>query len=105
MIDKEEGIVRYTFQNINGISIREGVQLMMERATIGALQIDVAALSETSVMHWNKGSRDTMSQQLYTHLENSRIVCASNVTKSNDDKYQPGGQMLVLVGPQCGRMK
>jgi len=77
---------------------------MPETATVGALQIDVAALSETNV-HWNKESRDIMSQQPYTHLGNSRIVCASNVTKNNDEGYQPGGSMMALVGPQCGRMK
>ena len=56
LIDKEEGIVHYAFQNINGISIREDIQLMPETAMLGTLQIDVAALSKTNV-HWNNDSR------------------------------------------------
>ena len=104
LIDKESGSVRFAFQNIHGISIREGLHVMPEIATMGALQIDVAALTETNV-HWNQANREKMAQQLYTHLGHSRVVCASNVSTRNEDGYQPGGSMLAVVGPQCGRMQ
>ena len=45
LTSKPKGILRYAFQNINGISIREGLQVMLEIATIGALDIDVAAFT------------------------------------------------------------
>ena len=57
LIDKESGSVRFAFQNIHGISIREGLHVMPEIATMGALQIDVAALTETNV-HWNQANRE-----------------------------------------------
>ena len=104
LIDKESGSVRFAFQNIHGISIREGLHVMPEIATMGALQIDVVALTETNV-HWNQANREKMAQQLYTHLGHSRVVCASNVSTRNEDGYQPGGSMLAVVGPQCGRMQ
>jgi len=56
---------------------------------VGALQIDVAAFTETNV-HWNQECRDkmTMTQQLYTHIGTSKIICASNViTKIADGHY------------------
>lgn len=76
---------------------------MPEIATIGSLQIDIAAFSETNI-HWNQDNRDKMSEQLYVHLGASRVVCASNVSTRNEDGYQPGGSMLAVVGPQAGRM-
>ncbi|KAL7524317.1 hypothetical protein ACHAXR_000531, partial [Thalassiosira sp. AJA248-18] len=102
--DKDPGILRFAFQNINGISLREGLSVMPETATIGALQLDVAALTETNV-HWNQTNRDKMSGQLYSHLGASRIVCASNASTNHADGYQPGGSMLAVVGPQVGRMQ
>jgi len=104
LVDKESGSVRFAFQNINGISILKGLHVMPEIATIGALQIDVAALTEVNV-HWNQANRENMAQQLYTHLGHSRVVCALNVLTQNEDGYQPGGSMLVVVGPRCGRMQ
>ena len=49
LIDKKSGSVSFAFQNTHGISIREGLHDMPEIATIGALQIDVVALTETNV--------------------------------------------------------
>jgi len=63
LINKQEGLMRFVFQNIHGNSIREGLQLMLETATIGALQIDVAIFTETNV-HWNQENRKNMTQQL-----------------------------------------
>ena len=77
---------------------------MPETATIGALQIDVAALTETNV-HWNQANREKMTNQLYTHLGHSKIVCASNETTKKEDGYQPGGSMITVVRSQSGRMK
>ena len=70
LIDKAPNIIRFAFQNINGISLREGLHVMPEVATIGALQIDIAAFTETN-HHWDQSSRDKVTQQLYSHLGNS----------------------------------
>ena len=80
LIAKKKGIVRFAFQNINGISLKEGVHYMPEIATIGALQMDVTAFAETTI-HWNQSKKDKLCHQLYTHLGHSKIVCASEVTK------------------------
>lgn len=50
--DKEDGIIRFAFQNINGTSLQENLDMMPEVATIGALQLDVAAFTETNI-HWS----------------------------------------------------
>ena len=43
--------MRFAFQNIHGISLVTDQQVMPKTATIGALQIDIAALTETNI-HW-----------------------------------------------------
>ena len=100
---KAQGIIRYAFQNINGISIREGLKVMPEIATIGALDIDVAAFTETNV-HWNQSTRDKVQHQLHINLGNSRVVCASNASTKVEEGYQPGGTMTAIVGNQVGRI-
>ena len=76
---------------------------MPEIATIGALQLDVAAFTETNI-HWNQSARDKIRHQLYSHLGSSRVVCASNASMSYEDGYQPGGSMLAVTGTQVGRI-
>ena len=103
LIDKPDNCIRLAFQNVNGIGIREGLDLMPETATIGALQLDVAGLTETNVP-WSQANKDKMRSQLTRHLGESRVVCASNTAQENDIGYQPGGAMLTVVGKQTGRM-
>ena len=103
LTSKPKGILRYAFQNINGISIREGLQVMPEIATIGALDIDVAAFTETNI-HWNQTTRDKVQQQLHANIGNSRVVCASNASTRVEDGYHPGGTMTAIVGNQVGRI-
>jgi len=57
LVVKESRTACFTFQNIHGISIRKGFRVMLEIATTSALQIDVAALTETN-MHWNQVNRE-----------------------------------------------
>ena len=101
MVDKEETTVRFLFQNINGISFREGLDVMPETATIGALQVHVAALTDTNI-HWTQSSRDKVKHQLQSRLGDSRVVCAYNVSTRNEDRYQPGGSMVTIAGHQVG---
>ena len=103
LINKADRVVRFALQNINGLSLREGLQVMPEVATIGALNIDFGAFTETNI-HWSKEAREQMSSQLYSHLGTSRIVCASDSKGRREDGYQPGGSMLTAVGPQGGRI-
>ena len=76
---------------------------MTKNATIGALQIDVASLSETNIP-WSQTNKDKIQSQLTRHLGRSRVVCASNTARENDIGYQPGGAMRAIVGKQTGRM-
>ena len=101
--DKPDNIVRFAFQNINGISLREDLHMMPEVATIGALQIDIAGFSETNI-HWSHDNRHKMQMQMSTHLGRTELVCASGTSRSNHHGYHPGGTMLAIMGPQCGRM-
>ena len=101
--DKGAGNMCFTFQNSNGISLRKGLSAIYEITTIVALQLDVAGFTETNI-HWNQESRGKMTQQLYSHLGNSQIICASNVSTAHEDGYQPGGAMLAVVGQHNGRM-
>ena len=48
--------------------------------------------------------RDRISNQLSSHLEHNIVVCASSVSINQEEEYHPGGSMLTLVGPQCGKM-
>ena len=79
LIDKEGTLVRFVLQNINKISLREGLEVMSETAIIGVLQIDDAALTETNI-YWNQSNRDKVKHQFYSHIGNSRVVCVSNAS-------------------------
>ena len=104
LLPKARGHIRYAFQNIHGISLSRSQQVMPEIATIGSLQLDVIAFSETNI-HWNRTNREKMAEQMHIHLGASRIVCASEVSTDQKDGYQPGGSMLSAVGPQAGRVR
>ena len=103
LVNKSKDCIRFAFQNVHGIRMANDMHLMPETATIGALQIDVAALTETNI-HWSKKNRELIETQMHRHLGLSRVVCASNVSTKNEDGYQPGGSMIAVVGPQVGRM-
>ena len=47
--DKGKGNVCFAFQNIDGISLREGLSGMPEISTIGTLQLDVAWFTEINI--------------------------------------------------------
>ena len=76
---------------------------MTETATIGAVQIDVAGLSETNVPR-TQTNKDKIRLQLSQQLGKSRVVCASNTARENDTGYQPEDTMLAIVGKQTARM-
>ena len=56
LINEEDPWIRFAFHNINGISLRKGLDVMPEISTICALQIDVAALTERNI-YWNQSNR------------------------------------------------
>jgi len=103
LIDKPDNCIRLAFKNVNSIGIQEGLDVMPETATIGALQLDVAGLTETNVP-WSQANKDKMRSQLTRHLGESRVVCASNTAQENATGYQPGGAILTVVGKQTVRM-
>ena len=59
LINKPDNCIRYAFQNVNGIEIREGLDVMTKTATKGTLQIDIAGLSERNVP-WSQTNKDKM---------------------------------------------
>jgi hypothetical protein len=99
--EKDKGNVRFLFQNVNDISLRKGLSFVPEIATIGALQLDVAGFNKTNT-HWNQESRGNTTQQLYSHLGNSRIICAQNASTTPEDGYQSRRAMLAVVGQHNG---
>ena len=40
LIEKQDGKIRFAFHNINGLSIKEGHKILLEVASIHALQLD-----------------------------------------------------------------
>ena len=79
-------MIQFAFQNINVISLCEGLDVMPETETIGAFQVGVAALAETNI-YWNQSNRDKVKHQLYIHLGDTRAVHPSNVSKQGKDRY------------------
>ena len=77
--------------------------MMTKTSTTGAPQIDVAGLSWTNVP-LNQANRGKIRSQLTSHLGESTVVCASNTACQDGTGYQPGGNMLTVVGRQTGRM-
>ncbi len=103
LISKPASSICFAFQNINGLSLREGLSVMPEVATIGSLQVDFTGFSETN-LHWNRKARDALTNQLHSHVGYNKIECASNVSTKYSNGYQPGGVMLAVIGPQRGRV-
>ena len=101
--DKNDNNIRFAFQNINGLSIKEYSDMLPEVATIGALQLDVTGFTELNT-HINKKVRDDISQQLTSQIGPSRLACASNTSSDQQEGYLPGGSMLIATGTQVGRV-
>ena len=76
LLEKREGIVRFGFQNIMGLSIKEGHTILPEAASIHALQLDFVGIVEPNrvMTHENK---EKISSQLNCFAGQSKRVCSS----------------------------
>ena len=65
LIEKQDGMVRFAFHNINGLSIKDGHEILPEVASIHALQLDFVGIAEPNrvMTHYNK--RQLSSQLNY----------------------------------------
>ena len=77
--EKANSHMRFVFQNVHVLNIREALEVLPEAATIGSLQLDMAALTETNA-DWNQSKGDRISHQLSSHLQHNIVVCVSNVS-------------------------
>ena len=97
---KEKGIVRFLFQNINGLgyshnSIKsESINNLLQRH-----EVDAMILAETNV-NWGKVRRhQTLPQRCRRWLETSKVVVSYNQhQKKVKAKHQPGGTAVISTG-------
>ena len=103
LLEKREGIVRFGFQNIMGLSIKEGHTVLPEAASIHALQLDFVGIVEPNrvMTHENK---KRISTQLNYFAGQSKLVCSSSPSSNRDSDYSHGGAITAAVGHQTGRV-
>lgn len=101
--EKETGIYRLAFQNINGISSTKRLVGEEELGEMMKLKIDVLGLIETNI-NWSldaKSSFITAASLRFNKI--TRLAMSSSFTVK--EGYWPGGTAMVTQGPVCGRVQ
>ena len=98
--EKEAGIFRAAFQNINGTTMGQGFEIAYEIDIIERLGIDAMGMAETNVP-WNAENRDKYRTMLDIEFRGSKALFSSS--KHSEGKYLPGGTMSIIRGRNAGR--
>ena len=67
LIDKDDNLIRFLFQNINGLKLNDGFEVAPEITVLGALQADIAGYAEINSNANNK-VQDRIRSHMQAHL-------------------------------------
>ena len=103
LIEKEEHITRFGSQNIMGLSLKEGHNILPETVSIHALQLDYVGLTEPNTV-LTKKNKQRISREIDYFAGQSRLVCSSSPKADSGSEYSHGGTIFGVVGNQAGRV-
>jgi hypothetical protein len=99
---KEKGILRFAFQNINGILDSRELIGMIELGEMEHLDIDILGMIETNI-NWDHDARESVLAA--ARLKFGAARCSMSSSYSMKSGYLPGGVATVARGKVCGRVQ
>ena len=102
---KEKGIIRFMFQNVNGLGYtNDSVKNINVRNMLYKYEVDVMAMAETN-LNWGKiGINNSLPQLTRRWYQTSKTVVAYNQhQKRSKSKHQPGGTAVISKGEMALR--
>jgi hypothetical protein len=104
LIDKEEGILRCSLQNPNGIRLGNNADVLPEVQAIESLQIDMAVFPESKITEYAR-TKEVLQCQLRVRMGSAYVKNAAAPKRNiGSSDYQPGGVLVALTGKVTGRI-
>ena len=102
-LTKDDSLLRFAFQNINGATTRSGLRTPPEIDTIREWDIDAMGMSETNCP-WTANQKSTYDYIMQACFHSSRTIYTSAPAPDHTFSYLPGGNLLTLNGRITGRV-
>jgi hypothetical protein len=100
---REEGILRFAFQNIHGTTLHSGIQVAPEIDALLDWDITVMGMSETN-RPWTPKQKSVYDYMMDSCFSSSRTIYTSAAPPDHTFTYLPGGNLLTINGHTTGRI-
>ena len=103
LLEKQNNILRFAYQNIRGTSNATGLFIPDEIDAMENLSIDVMGMSETN-RPWSLEQRSSYDHMMNLRFTSSRTIYTAAPSHDRSSSYQPGGNLLTINGRTSGRI-
>ena len=100
---KENGVLRFAFQNIHGTTDLQGWEVPSEIEAIEEFEIDIMGMAETN-RPWSTHQRSLFNAYMQNRFRSSRTNFTAAPSTDHRVKYQPGGNLLTINGEVTARI-
>lgn len=103
LTEKGEGVLRFAFQNIHSVSDLRGLSVPNEIEAMDDLSIDIMGMAETN-RPWAPSQKAIYDSYLRMRFSNAQTIYCAAPAQSHRVNFQPGGNLLTLVGRVTSRV-
>ena len=100
---REDGILRFAFQNIHGATLHSGIQVAPEIDTLLDWDITIMGMSETN-RPWTPQQKSVYDYMMDSCFSSSRTIYTSAAPPDHTFKHLQGGNLLTINGHTTGRI-
>lgn len=100
---REDGILRFAFQNIHGATLHSGIQVAPEIDTLLDWDINIMGMSETN-RPWTPQQKSVYDYMMDSCFSSSRTIYTSAAPPDHTFKHLQGGNLLTINGHTTGRI-
>jgi len=100
---EDDGILRVGYNNMGGISLGKGFQVIEEIESIAECGMDIQGYSEVN-KPWTPGNKWVFDMMMSKVFDQHKTAYASSKA-DHDVRYLPGGNLLTVTGTVVGRYK
>ncbi|KAL7533908.1 hypothetical protein ACHAXR_007538, partial [Thalassiosira sp. AJA248-18] len=104
MVERREGdnTFRMGYHNINGTTLGQGLEVTEEIETMDQLGINLQGMSEIN-KPWDANNKWQYNMQMNLVFQQSHTIFSA-AEAVHDRKYQPGGNLMTIIGSNAGRV-
>jgi hypothetical protein len=102
-LTREDGILRFAFQNIHGATLHSGIQVAPEINALLDWDINIMGMSETN-RPWTPKQKSVYDYMMDSCFYSSRTIYTSAAPPDHNFTYLPGGNLLTINGQTTGRI-